>query len=95
MPGEAVAVLLVWSAIGALVGYLIGKWKGRGTLGLWLGLLLGVIGWIIVAVLPDSQRVTGPSRRCPFCAEVVQPAAVVCKHCGRDIPLTRAADVTR
>src|SRR3954462_12580572 len=25
-------------------------------------------------------------RRCPFCAEEIQAAAVVCKHCGRDLP---------
>lgn len=26
------------------------------------------------------------ARRCPFCAEEIQQAAVVCKHCQRDIP---------
>jgi hypothetical protein len=95
MTGLVILVLIAWWTLGGLVGYLIGKWKGRGTAGLWLGLLLGVIGWVIVAVLPDSERVTGPARRCPFCAEVVLPAAVVCKHCHRDIPLTARADVTR
>ncbi len=25
-------------------------------------------------------------KACPFCAEQVQDAAIVCKHCGRDIP---------
>jgi hypothetical protein len=40
--------------IGGLVGWLIGKGKGLGGLGLVLGGLLGVIGWIIVAVMKGT-----------------------------------------
>lgn len=25
-------------------------------------------------------------RDCPFCAETIKAAAIVCKHCGRDVP---------
>lgn len=25
-------------------------------------------------------------KTCPFCAEQIQDAAVVCKHCSRDVP---------
>jgi hypothetical protein len=42
--------VLVWVACAAL-GYVVGKGKNRPTLGLVLGLLLGVIGLIIIACL--------------------------------------------
>ena len=25
-------------------------------------------------------------KTCPFCAEDIKDAAIVCKHCGRDVP---------
>jgi hypothetical protein len=45
--------ILVWAAC-AWGGYAIGKGKNRETLGLVLGLLLGIIGIIIIAVMPTK-----------------------------------------
>ncbi len=50
------AISVIGIAIGAVVGYLIGKPRGRGPLGAVLGGLLGCIGWIIVAVLPRADN---------------------------------------
>jgi hypothetical protein len=59
-----------------------------------LGFFFGLIGVIIIAVLPSNQKpviqeaLSEPrqgERKCPFCAEIVRLEAKVCKHCGHDI----------
>ena len=52
--------IVIGIVIGALVGWLIGKNKGLGGLGLVLGGLLGVIGWIIVAVMKGNPEMPNP-----------------------------------
>jgi len=60
--------------------------------------------WVVVAVVlailflkgfdriagraPKTDKPSGPTRACPFCAEDVKAAAVVCKHCGKDLTPT-------
>jgi len=43
----------------------------------------------VVSLLSSGVMNQGPSTqgllKCPHCAELVQPDARVCKHCGRDI----------
>lgn len=63
-----------------------------------------LIGWVIAMAwafkkskahvnipMPIQQPHTENDavRICPFCAEEVKPAAVVCKHCGRDLPVDK------
>lgn len=47
-------IVVAWIVIGAWVGGLIGASKGRTDEGVLWGVLLGVIGWIIVAVMPAT-----------------------------------------
>jgi hypothetical protein len=77
-----VEILLIGWPICALVGYMIGKGKGRGGEGAVLGLLLGPIGWLIIAVAQTGEGM----RKCPFCAETVKSEAKVCRYCSRDLP---------
>lgn len=46
-----------------------------------------IIGWVIplLVVLVMKQEPQVSSRKCPFCAEPIQPEAKVCKHCNRDL----------
>jgi len=58
-----------------------------------LSLILPIITWLVIATMaPIDQQLSidkassEPSRTCPFCAEDIKLAAIVCKHCGKDIP---------
>ena len=75
-----------------LAAFFCGEWwqskGGRWNVGFVIGLLLGLLGVVVVLVaepkgtnLPDKLR-----KQCPFCKEVIRSDAIVCKHCGRDIP---------
>jgi hypothetical protein len=52
-------------------------------------ILLMLIG--IFAIIARRAARRSAIRRCPFCAEFVRSEAVVCKHCGRDIPGSQRA----
>lgn len=69
-----------WLFMG-IIGWAIGKTKGRSSFGLVLGLLVGPIGWLIVMLLPAEGR------KCPFCLSTVPEGAVICRHCRCDLPM--------
>ena len=92
--------LVIGPLVGGGVGYALGEPKGRGGLGFVLGLFGGVIGWIVIALLDPTpaemarraaQSADGaspssaPERTCPWCAETIKAAAVVCRFCNRDV----------
>jgi hypothetical protein len=74
-------ILLIGLPISAFVGWMIGKNKKRAGEGAVLGVLLGPLGWLIVA----CGKAVG-MRKCPYCAEEVKSEASVCRFCSRDIP---------
>ena len=55
-------ILILWRIVGPAVGGLIGVKRGRPELGVFLGFLLGPVGWLLVSL---SNQV-GP-QRCPHC----------------------------
>ncbi len=86
-------VLLIAMLLFGLIGGYIYQSKGNSFfIGCLLGALLGPIGWLIGALRRPSKEllerqgvITGPTKQCPYCAELVKEEAVVCKHCGREI----------
>jgi hypothetical protein len=77
----AVALILLscWVVCG-LVGQLIAKRRGSEE-GFIVSFLLGPLGWLIVAMRPDTRR------KCSQCLGVVPERATKCMHCGSDLPI--------
>jgi Mn2+/Fe2+ NRAMP family transporter len=82
-------------AVPCIVVAILAGSKGRSFLGfLLLSLVFTPVVGLIVAliVLPRSPnaeevlRQIGQGRKCPFCAEIVEQEAAVCRHCGRALP---------
>jgi FtsH-binding integral membrane protein len=82
-------VLLFLANLGlSFVAASVASNKGRTAAGFFffsffLSFLLAII---VLIALPPIEKVNGfTNRRCPYCQEVIQAAAIVCKHCGRDV----------
>jgi hypothetical protein len=84
--------IAAWFGLALMVGN-YAKQRGRYGFGWWLLSLFvsPLITFLILALLePGTQG--KDYRRCPFCAEQVKSAAIVCRYCSRDLPPIRLRD---
>ena len=72
---------------------IIGRDKKNSTAIFVLNLFLGwtLVGWVIALVWAatyENSSSSGFDKKCPFCAESVKREAIVCRYCGRDLPVS-------
>ncbi|WP_447977890.1 hypothetical protein [Candidatus Nitrospira bockiana] len=71
----------LYTLLAVAVGVLARREFGRSAIAwFFLALLLTPLAGLLLFVLPARRR------RCPYCAEPIQPSAVVCRFCRRDVP---------
>jgi hypothetical protein len=92
-------IVILVHVISGFVGMTIWKSKrGNPSGGLFLGLLLGVLGVAILAIArPGTREVEKAARSqgrvaCSHCGELIMSEARVCPHCRREVA---AAPVAR
>lgn len=77
-----VYLLLCFVVFGAL-GWLIGQRKGRPMAGLFWGMVLGPIGWLLILLGPSGQDLN--SAPCPHCGKATTIGKAICEQCGQAV----------
>ncbi len=89
-------IVVIWLLFGIVTAVAASN-KNRDVVGWFiLGCLFGPFALVLVLIMKEPipglvQQIIDRQKEelvkvCPYCAEGIKPAAVVCKHCGRDLP---------
>ncbi|MEX0498238.1 zinc ribbon domain-containing protein [Raoultella terrigena] len=84
-------ILIICAIIGCIPAAIASS-KGRSFFVWWVyGALLFIVALIHSLVIKKDIRAFEKSQldeglvKCPFCAEIIKPEAIKCKHCGSDV----------
>jgi energy-coupling factor transporter transmembrane protein EcfT len=96
-----VEYIFFWFIIAILVGVYAAK-RGRSGFGWFLlsVLISPILAFLILLAVGENREKaeqikinSGDYKKCPYCAELIKPEAIVCKHCGRELSESLQADL--